>query len=91
MSSAVARPTEEQLLNRLRRLEGQVRGLQHMVADDRECEEVLTQIAAVQAALDQVALGLVARRARRYVTEPADPQAVVERLMSLVERLPRRA
>ena len=50
--------TKDQLLKRLRRIEGQVRGVQGMVEDDRYCIDVLTQISAVQAALDKVALGL---------------------------------
>jgi Metal-sensitive transcriptional repressor len=48
--------TKDQLQARLRRIEGQVRGVQAMVADDRYCIDVLTQIGAIQAALDKVAL-----------------------------------
>src|SRR5215213_2896886 len=44
---------------RLRRIEGQVRGIEKMVDEDRYCIDVLTQISAVQAALDKVALGLL--------------------------------
>ena len=43
--------TKEQLLTRLRRIEGQVRGVGGMVEDDRYCIDVLTQISAIQAAL----------------------------------------
>ncbi len=50
---------KDALLARLRRIEGQVRGIERMVEDDRYCIDVLTQIAAVQAALDKVALGLL--------------------------------
>ena len=50
--------TKDQLLRRLRRVEGQVRGVEKMVDDDRYCIDVLTQISAIQAALDKVALGL---------------------------------
>ena len=46
------------LVNRLRRIEGQVRGVQRMVEEDTWCPDVLNQIAAVRAALDKVALGL---------------------------------
>ena len=51
--------TKDQLLKRLKRIEGQVRGIEGMVEDDRYCIDVLTQISAVQAALDKVALGLL--------------------------------
>jgi DNA-binding FrmR family transcriptional regulator len=47
--------TKEQLLRRLRRIEGQIGGIERMVDEDRYCIDVLTQISAVQAALDKVA------------------------------------
>lgn len=46
-------------LTRLRRIEGQVRGVQRMVEEQDYCIDVLTQISAIQSALDSVALGLV--------------------------------
>jgi DNA-binding FrmR family transcriptional regulator len=46
-------------LRRLRRLEGQVRGLQSMIEEDRYCIDVLTQISAVTRALQEVAIGLL--------------------------------
>jgi DNA-binding FrmR family transcriptional regulator len=46
-------------LKRLRRIEGQVRGLQHMVDEDVYCIDVLTQVSAVTRALQAVALGLL--------------------------------
>ena len=51
-------PNKDAHQTRLRRIEGQVRGLQGMVEADRWCPDILQQIAAVQAALDKVALGL---------------------------------
>jgi CsoR family transcriptional regulator, copper-sensing transcriptional repressor len=56
--------TKDQLLGRLVRIEGQVRGISRMVHDDRPCVDVLTQISAVHAALDKVALGLLDRHVR---------------------------
>jgi DNA-binding FrmR family transcriptional regulator len=50
---------KEQLQRRLRRIEGQVRGIQHMVEDDRYCIDVLTQVNAIKAALDKTALLLL--------------------------------
>lgn len=52
-------PTKEQLLARLRRIEGQVRGLQRMVEEDTYCVDVLTQVSAATKALRAVALGLL--------------------------------
>ena len=80
---------KDQLLTRLRRIEGQVRGVQGMVDDDRYCIDVLTQISAVQAALDKVALGLLDEHARHCVA--ADPSAEkTDELMAAVGRLMRR-
>jgi DNA-binding FrmR family transcriptional regulator len=56
-------------LRRLRRIEGQVRGLQGMVGDDRYCIDVLTQIAAVTRALQEVALGLLGEHLGHCVRE----------------------
>jgi DNA-binding FrmR family transcriptional regulator len=84
--------TKEQLLKRLRRIEGQVRGIQGMVEEDRYCIDVLTQISAVQAALDKVALGLLDDHARHCVIDGPDGEkdARTGELMSAVGRLMRR-
>ena len=84
--------SREQLLKRLSRVEGQVRGIRGMVEDDRYCIDVLTQIAAVQAALDKVALGLLDDHAHHCVV--GGPEALkgdrTDELMSAVGRLMRR-
>jgi CsoR family transcriptional regulator, copper-sensing transcriptional repressor len=84
--------TKDPLQKHLRRIEGQVRGIQGMVEDDRYCIDVLTQISAVQAALDKVALGLLDQHARHCVMGAgADEQAErTEELMAAVARLMRR-
>ena len=46
--------SREAVLKRLRRIEGQIRGLQKMVTDERECESIVTQLAAVRSAIDSV-------------------------------------
>ena len=82
--------TKEQLQRRLRRVEGQVRGVARMVEEDRYCIDVLTQISAIQAALDKVALGLLDDHAAHCVLgaaegerdeKPAELMAAVGRLM----------
>ena len=85
--------SKEQLLTRLRRIEGQVRGIEGMVEDERYCIDVLTQISAIQAALDKVALGLLDGHARHCVVEgkaPGDSQELTDELMAAVGRLMRR-
>jgi len=86
--------SKEQLLNRLSRVEGQVRGLRKMVEEDRYCIDVLTQVGAVQAALDKIALGLLDGHARVCMQgdggAPEDPEESVNELMGAVGRLLRR-
>jgi DNA-binding FrmR family transcriptional regulator len=84
--------SKEQLHNRLRRIEGQVRGLQKMVDEDRWCPDVLTQIAAVQAALDKVALGLAEGHAQHCIVggSEADQEQRTHELMAALGRLVRR-
>jgi CsoR family transcriptional regulator, copper-sensing transcriptional repressor len=84
--------TKDQLVKRLRRIEGQVRGIEGMVSDERYCIDVITQISAVQAALDKVALGLLDDHARHCVMgagEEDQPEKTAE-LMAAVGRLMRR-
>ena len=64
-----AAPTHEQLLVRLRRAEGQLRGVQRMMGECAGCDQVLTQLAAVKAAIDQVGLHLITDRLRSCVAE----------------------
>ena len=84
--------TKDQLQSRLRRIEGQVRGVQGMVDDDRYCIDVLTQISAIQAALDKVALGLLDEHARHCVIGAEGEERVdrTDELMAAVGRLMRR-
>jgi DNA-binding FrmR family transcriptional regulator len=85
--------TKAQLGNRLRRIEGQVRGIERMVEEDRYCIDVLTQISAVQAALDKVALGLLDDHAAHCVAGAADGdrEEKTAELMAAVGRLLRRS
>jgi CsoR family transcriptional regulator, copper-sensing transcriptional repressor len=56
-------------LKRLRRVEGQVRGIARMIEDDKYCIDVLTQVSAATKALEAVALGLLDEHLRHCVTE----------------------
>ena len=84
--------TKEQLNKRLARIEGQVRGVSRMVDEDRYCIDVLTQISAIQAALDKVALGLLDEHTRHCVVEAEAGERVekVDELMAAVGRLVKR-
>jgi DNA-binding FrmR family transcriptional regulator len=69
-------------LARLRKIGGQVRGLERLIEEDTYCIDVLTQIASVRSALDQVALGLVDQHLRHCVVDAmtAEPEAGSRRL-----------
>ncbi|SEP83132.1 metal-sensitive transcriptional regulator [Microlunatus flavus] len=62
---------KEDYLRRLRRIEGQARGLQKMVEDDKYCIDILTQVSAMTSALQSVALGLVNDHLSHCVVEAA--------------------
>ncbi len=76
----------EELQRRLRRVEGQVRGIQNMLTEERECRDVITQIAAASRALEQVGFRLLASGLTSCLQDPEKseaegyPVAEVERL-----------
>ncbi|MBV8954164.1 MAG: metal-sensitive transcriptional regulator [Solirubrobacterales bacterium] len=84
--------SKDQLLARLGRIEGQIRGIGGMVQADRYCIDILTQISAAQAALDKVALGLLDDHAHHCVlgAEEENRDAKTDELLAAVARLMRR-
>jgi DNA-binding FrmR family transcriptional regulator len=80
--------SKEDLLKRLARVEGQVRGVTKMVEEDRYCIDVLTQIEAAEAALNKVALGLVDDHVRHCMRGGRGAsEAEIQELMGAVGRL----
>jgi DNA-binding FrmR family transcriptional regulator len=83
---------KQRLVNRLRRIEGQVRGLEKMVEDDRYCIDILTQIAAVSTALESVGLKVLEEHVRHCVAaalssgDEALATAKTEELLAAVQR-----
>jgi DNA-binding FrmR family transcriptional regulator len=80
---------KEQLVNRLRRISGQVGGLERMVDEERYCIDILTQVSAIQAALDKVSLTLLDDHTRHCVIGATDEsrEAMTEEMMDAVGRL----
>jgi DNA-binding FrmR family transcriptional regulator len=79
----------EELLSRLKKIEGQVRGIQRMVSDDSECLDVLTQISAVVSGMEKVALRLLSSHVRGSVAAAvgaADPDQKIDEAVKAVER-----
>jgi DNA-binding FrmR family transcriptional regulator len=71
MGTTARRPTPSQLVVRLRRAEGQLRGVQRMLEEGSDCQQILTQLAAVKAAVDQVGLHLISERLRTCAKDGA--------------------
>ena len=84
--------SKDQLLARLKRIEGQIRGIEGMVEEDRYCIDILTQISAAQAALDKVALGLLDGHAHTCVigAPPNQQDERTEEMMAAIGRLLKR-
>lgn len=85
---------KQAVLNRLRRIEGQVRGLQRMVESDTYCIDVLTQISAATKALENVALGLMDEHLRHCVSDAVrsggdEAQAKLDEASAAIARLVR--
>lgn len=85
--------SKDDYLKRLRRIEGQVRGLQRMIEEDTYCIDILTQVAAVNRALQSVAVGLLDEHVRGCVTDAAKgddrdhADAMVTEATRAIERL----
>jgi CsoR family transcriptional regulator, copper-sensing transcriptional repressor len=86
---------KEALVKRLHRIEGQVRGIERMVEDDRYCIDVLTQIAAVNTALESLAFKVLDDHVNHCVTDalasgdPNEAAAKSKELMEAVQRFAR--
>lgn len=80
---------KDDVLTRLRKVEGQVRGLERMIENDRYCIDVLTQVSAVTRALQEVALGLLDDHTRHCITDAArrDPDQAEGKYEELVTAL----
>jgi len=75
---------KDDLLARLRRIEGQVRGLQRMIEEGRYCVDILTQIAAIRAALNKVGLSVLESHTRGCVVGAIEEQAGDEAIAELM-------
>ncbi len=81
----VAKPLGEDIATRLRRIEGQIRGIQKMLEEGRECEDMLTQTMATRSALDQVGARLMEYHLDRCLLDGFDCDA--EQMTALREAL----
>lgn len=79
----------DELLRRLRRIEGQIRGVQRMVEEDTYCVDVLTQISAVVAACEKVGLKVLESHIRKCVADAIASDDGEEKISELTEALER--
>ena len=63
-----------EVTTRLRRVEGQIRGIQRMIEDDRDCEDIITQLMAARAALDKAGLLIVSSHVQQGLRGSSDPE-----------------
>lgn len=81
---------KEDLLKRLRRIEGQVRGLQRMIEEERPCQEVVYQAAAVKAAVVQVAMTILGNQLATCLAQEmakgASPEAALKRFTEVFKK-----
>jgi DNA-binding FrmR family transcriptional regulator len=86
-------PVTRNILNRLRNIEGQVRGIQRMVEEDQYCIDILTQISAVRSALNSVGMKVLRRHVETCVTESikdggAGADEMINELMAIISKQP---
>ena len=82
------REEQKKILNRLRRAEGQIRGIQKMIEDEKECVDVITQLSAVRSSIDRVMGMIMAENLKNCFVNPetnADEQAAkLEQAISMI-------
>jgi DNA-binding FrmR family transcriptional regulator len=78
---------KDDLLKRVRRLEGQARGVAKMIEEDRDCNEILQQLAAVRSAAHQATVALVRNYASQCVVSEGSPEEIADALATALSRL----
>jgi DNA-binding FrmR family transcriptional regulator len=63
---------QKQIINRLRRTEGQIRGIQKMIEDDKECVDIITQLSAVRSSIDRAMGIIVAENLLHCIDQPSE-------------------
>ena len=89
---AVARPDKPALAKRVNRIEGQVRGIGKMIDDDRYCIDVLTQVSAVQSALDALALQLLEHHLHgcvQHAVKSGDGDRAIDEALTVIRKFAR--
>jgi DNA-binding FrmR family transcriptional regulator len=88
----IARQNGDALTKRINRIEGQVRGIGKMIADDRYCIDILTQVSAVQAALDALALQLLEHHLHgcvQHAVKSGDGERAIDEALTVIRKFAR--
>lgn len=75
----------EGLIARLRRIEGQIRGIQRMLEEDRVCEDIVTQVMAARTALDQVSILILDHHVQRCMCAEQDSAVAVKTMQNALK------
>jgi DNA-binding FrmR family transcriptional regulator len=84
---------KQTLLNRLRRIEGQVRGVQTMVSDERDCQEILQQLSSIRSAVNAASMAFFEEYATQCLVQhpaedPIERQKILKDMMAMMGKLP---
>jgi DNA-binding FrmR family transcriptional regulator len=91
MAETVGTATRDKLIKRLQRLEGQVRGVARMIEEDRDCQDILTQLAAIRGATHRISVMVVQEYAKNCLTgleADTNPDEVVAKMVEALGQLP---
>ena len=87
MSTSGLPGSTEELIHRMKRIEGQARGIQRMLEENRDCEEIMLQLAAMRAALSRVAMSLMSEHFRDCMAkEGAEREQALQRAVRIFQR-----
>lgn len=78
---------KEDLIKRLRRIEGQVKGIEKMIMNDKECNEILTQIAAVRAAINKVGALVLENYSKSCIFKASENEISEEDIENLIDTI----
>lgn len=79
---------EKKLMNRLKRAEGQIRGIQKMIEEKKECVDVITQLSAVRSSIDRIMGMVVAENLKHCYTNPKqDPEEQAQKLEQAIQMI----
>jgi DNA-binding FrmR family transcriptional regulator len=87
--AALEAHNDSDISNRLRRIEGQVRGIIRMLDEQRDCEEIITQVLAARSAMDKVAAEVLKHHVDQCLSQmpPAEAKSAISRAVQLINKI----